>query len=151
MCIGDRYPDLVRAGEDLARGTMDTALWDPRTYLMLTEDAALRIVPAVHDPIGAELPPVVTWNPRVLDSSEPTPEEPVRRGGLGQTLSTGSPLLEIQGEPLQKILRSTLLHSAVSYTTNAVSSRSPTTAPGSSFHRAPPTTFSCDWGRDEDP
>ena len=54
MCSGDRYPDLVTAVEDPAQGTMDTTLWDAEQiqvsrhrYLivvMLTEDAALRIV-----------------------------------------------------------------------------------------------------------
>ena len=64
MCIGDRYPDFVTAVGDPARGTMDTTLWDPEQiqvsrhlYLilvMLTEDAALRIVQAVHDSNGVE-------------------------------------------------------------------------------------------------
>ena len=64
MCSGDRYPYLVRAVEDPAQGTMDTTLWGEEQiqvsrhlYLilvMLTEDAALRIVQAVHDSNGAE-------------------------------------------------------------------------------------------------
>ena len=64
MCSGDRYPDLVRAFEDPVQGTMDTTLWDEEQIqvsrhlflilVMLTEDAALRIVQAVHDSNGAE-------------------------------------------------------------------------------------------------
>ena len=42
-------------------------------------------------------PPVGTRNPRVLDSSEPTPEGPCvgeeRRAGLGQALPTGSQIV----------------------------------------------------------
>ena len=59
MCSGDRYPDLVTAIEDPAQGTLDTTLWDAEQIqvsrhlylilLVLTEDAALRIVQAVHD------------------------------------------------------------------------------------------------------
>ena len=64
MCSGDRYPDLVTAVEDPAQGTMDTTRWDPEQIqvsrhlclilVMLTEDAALRIVQAVHDSSRAE-------------------------------------------------------------------------------------------------
>ena len=64
MCSGDRYPDLVTAVEDPAQETMDTTCWDAEQiqvsrhqYLilvMLTEDAALRIVQAMHDSNGAE-------------------------------------------------------------------------------------------------
>ena len=79
---------------------------------------------------GVQLPPVETRNPRVLGSSEPTSGEPLRRGGagrgLGQTLSTGN--RGVQGEPVQKILRSTyILAGLESYVSNAVSSLSPTT------------------------
>ena len=60
----DRYPELVTAIEDPAQGPMDTTRWDAEQiqvsrYLflilvMLTEEAALRIVQAVHDSNGAE-------------------------------------------------------------------------------------------------
>ena len=63
MCSGDRYPELVTAIEDPAQGPMDTTRWDAEQiqvsrhlYLilvMLTEEAALRIVQAVHDSNGA--------------------------------------------------------------------------------------------------
>ena len=64
MCSGDRYPELVTAIEDPAQGPVDTTRWDAELmqvsrhlYLilvMLTEEAALRIVQAVHDSNGAE-------------------------------------------------------------------------------------------------
>ena len=64
-----------------------------------------------------EDPPVGTRNPLVLGSSEPTPKE--------EASSLLDPNCGVQGEPVQKILRSTLLHSVVSYATNAVSPTSP--------------------------
>ena len=64
MCSGDMYPELVTATKDSAQGPMDTSRWDAEQsqvsqhlYLilvMLTEEAALRIVQAVHDSNGAE-------------------------------------------------------------------------------------------------
>ena len=63
MCSGDRYLDLVKAIEDPAQGTLDTTVRDAEqiqvsrhlhlVLVMLTEDAALRIVQAVHDSNGA--------------------------------------------------------------------------------------------------
>ena len=64
LCMGSRYPDLVTAVEDSAQGPMTMANWAPDqsqgsrqlylTLVMLTEEAALRIVQAVHDSHGAE-------------------------------------------------------------------------------------------------
>ena len=64
MCSGDRYPALLTAVEDPAQGMVDTTNWDPeqiqvsrQLYLilvMVTKEAALRIVQAVHDSNGAE-------------------------------------------------------------------------------------------------
>ena len=64
LCSGDRYPELVTAIEDPAQGPMETTRWNAQqiqvsrhlylSLVMLTEDAALRIVQAVHDSNGAE-------------------------------------------------------------------------------------------------
>ena len=67
---------------------------------------------ARHDR-GFPPPPVETRNPRVLGSSEPTPEEPLCRGGAqggsGSRSPNWSPNGGVQGEPVQEILRSTYI------------------------------------------
>ena len=77
-----------------------------------------------HELREASRHPVVTQNPWVLASSEPTPEEPLRRGGAqggsGSSPPIWIPNCGVQVVPVQKMLRSTLLHSEVSYATNAV-------------------------------
>ena len=62
--VHGRYPELVAAVEDPAQGSMTMANWAPeqsqvsrQLYLilvLLTEEAALRIVQALHDSNGAE-------------------------------------------------------------------------------------------------
>ena len=51
------------------------------------------------------LPPVGTWNPRVLGSSEPTPEESLRwggaQGGFGSNTANWIPHSGVQGELVQ--------------------------------------------------
>ena len=49
-----------------------------------------------------------------------------RRAGLGQALPIGSPIVGSRDEPYRAILRSTLLHPAVSYVSNATSPPCPT-------------------------
>ena len=82
---------------------------------------------------GSVSPPVGTRNPRVLGSSEPTPEEPLRRGGAQGGSGSDPP-------PWWGAMRRTLLHpsGADASVSGAVSSCSPTT----SLHRE---------GRDEAP
>ena len=72
-------------------------------------------------------PPVETRNPHVLGSLEPTPKEQLRRA-YGWSPLDWIPNRGVQGEPVQKILRSThTLAGQVSSLTNAVSSCSSTT------------------------
>ena len=64
LCMGEREPSMVAAVKDPAQGPMTMANWAPdqsqvsrQLYLilvMLTEEAALRIVQAVHDSNWAE-------------------------------------------------------------------------------------------------
>ena len=64
MCLGDRCLNRLTVVEDPASGTIDMTLWDQEQVqvsrnlnlilVMLTEDATLRIVQAVHDANGAK-------------------------------------------------------------------------------------------------
>ena len=92
----------------------------------------------------------VTQNPWVLGSSEPTPKEPLRRrgaqGGSGSSPPTGSPFVGSRLSQYRKMLRSTLLHSEVSYATNAVSPTSfarPSQPPSFVFFSKSLNFFNC--------